>query len=499
MSMKEVKIMVVTKNKVISSLFWKLMERGGTQGVQFIVQVVLARLLLPEEYGIISLTTIFIAIANVFIQQGFGTALVQRKNIKEEEISTVFFLNLLVAFILYFIIFLISPIVAAFYEQPILTNVLRVLALSLFLGAINSVQNAIVARRMQFKRFFYSSLSGIIISGIIGIIFAYKGFGVWALVVNQILNLLISTIVLWFTVKWRPKLVFRIKEIKELFSFGWRVLCSSFIDTVYNEMYGLVIGKVYSSEMLGYYNRGQQFPKIIATNLDSSISTVMLPTLSSQQDNRNTVKNIMRRAIMTSSFLVFPTMIGLAAIAEPMVKIVLTDKWLNCVHFIQMLCISYVFLPVHTSNLQAINAIGRSDIFLKLEIIKKTLGVVFLLIGLKFGIYVLVALKIVHSLISTFINSYPNRKLLNYSFKEQMKDIMPAFILSIVMGIVVYSISFIKISNIILLIIQIIIGILFYMSLAYYFKLESFMYIVTTIKDIFNSRKQNNFYGEKKK
>ena len=473
------------------------MERGGTQGVQFIVQVVLARLLLPEEYGIIALTTIFIAIANVFIQQGFGTALVQKKDVKEEEISSVFFLNLLVAFILYFIIFLISPIVAKFYEQPILTSVLRILSLSLFLGAINSVQNAVVARRMQFKRFFYSSISGIIVSGIIGIILAYRGFGVWALVANQILNVLISTIVLWFTVKWRPKLVFKIKEVKELFSFGWKVLCSSFIDTVYNEMYGLVIGKVYSSEILGYYNRGQQFPKVIATNLDSSISTVMLPTLSSQQDDRNKLKNIMRRAIMTSSFLVFPTMIGLAAIAEPMVKIVLTDKWLNCVPFIQMLCISYAFLPVHTSNLQAINAIGRSDIFLKLEIIKKTLGVIFLLIGLKLGIYVLVALKIVHSLISTFINSYPNKKLLNYSFKEQMKDIMPAFILAIIMGIIVYCVSFIKINIFIILVMQIVIGTLLYMFLAYCFKLESFMYIICTIKDIWNSRKKD-LYKEKK-
>lgn len=473
------------------------MERGGTQGVQFIVQVVLARLLLPEEYGIIALTTIFIAIANVFIQQGFGTALVQKKDVKEEEISSVFFLNLLVAFILYFIIFLISPIVAKFYEQPILTSVLRILSLSLFFGAINSVQNAVVARRMQFKRFFYSSISGIIVSGIIGIILAYRGFGVWALVANQILNVLISTIVLWFTVKWRPKLVFKIKEVKELFSFGWKVLCSSFIDTVYNEMYGLVIGKVYSSEILGYYNRGQQFPKVIATNLDSSISTVMLPTLSSQQDDRNKLKNIMRRAIMTSSFLVFPTMIGLAAIAEPMVKIVLTDKWLNCVPFIQMLCISYAFLPVHTSNLQAINAIGRSDIFLKLEIIKKTLGVIFLLIGLKLGIYVLVALKIVHSLISTFINSYPNKKLLNYSFKEQMKDIMPAFILAIIMGIIVYCVSFIKINIFIILVMQIVIGTLLYMFLAYCFKLESFMYIICTIKDIWNSRKKD-LYKEKK-
>lgn len=476
--------MGTTKRKVISSLFWKLMERGGTQGVQFIVQLVLARLLLPEEYGIIALTTIFITVANVFIQQGFGVALIQKKEIEDIDLSSVFFLNLSVATILYVIIFIASPMIAEFYNQPILTNVLRVLSLTLFMGAINSVQNAIISRRMQFKKYFYSSISGIVLSGVIGIILAYAGFGVWALVINQIVNTFTITLVLWFTVKWRPKLIFSIKRVKELFSFGWKVLCSSLLDTVYNEMYGLVIGKVYTSETLGYYNRGQQFPKVIATNIDGSVSSVMLPTLSSEQDNKTKLKSIMRRAIMTSSFLLFPTMFGLAAIAEPMVKIVLTDKWLPSVFFIQMLSISYAFIPIHTANLQAINALGRSDIFLKLEIIKKVLGIAALCIGIPFGIHAMILFRVIVAFISIFINSYPNKKLLNYSFKEQMKDIMPNMLLAAIMAIVVLSISYLNINPIISLIMQIIVGVVIYIGTSHLLKTEGYCYIVSTIKEL---------------
>ena len=486
--------MGATKRKVISSLFWKLMERGGTQGVQFIVQIVLARLLLPEEYGIIALTTIFITVANVFIQQGFGVALIQKKKIEEEDLSSVFFLNLTVAFLLYIIIFFASPMIAQFYNQPILKNVLRVLSITLFMGAINSVQNAIVSRRMEFKRYFYSSISGIVLSGIVGIILAYLGAGVWALVINQIVNTLTITIVLWFTVKWRPKWIFSIKRLKELFSFGWKVLCSSLLDTIYNEMYGLVIGKVYTSELLGYYNRGQQFPKVIATNIDGSVSSVMLPTLSSEQDNKIRLKSIMRRAIMTSSFLLFPTMFGLAAIAEPMVKLVLTDKWLPCVIFIHMLCVFYAFLPINIGNLQAINAIGRSDIFLKLEIIKKVIGVLMMCISIPLGIYVMVGFKVVNSFVYTFINAYPNKKLFGYSIKEQWKDIFPAMALAAIMAVVVYFMKFLNLNLVVTLFLQAITGCLIYFGGAYIFKLESFQYMLTTIKEL---KQKNSFLSKR--
>lgn len=474
----------IDKSRIISSLFWKLMERGGTQGIQFIVQIVLARLLLPEDYGVIALIIIFLAIANVFVQSGFSIALIQKKDTDETDFSSVLYLSLFVAGGLYTILFLTAPFIADFYKEPQLIPVLRVLSLTLFFGAINSIQYAVVSRTMQFKRLFFSSLIGIVVSGIIGITMAYWGFGVWALVGQQLTNSLLISIILWFTVKWRPRLIFSIKRINSLFSFGWKLLFSSLLDTVYSNIYGLVIGKIYDSEVLGYYNRGNQFPSLIVTNIDGSIQSVMLPVLSENQDDITRVKNMVRRSIVTSSFIIFPMMMGLAVCAEPLVKILLTDKWLPCVPFLQLMCISYAFWPIHTANLQAINALGRSDIFLKLEIIKKCIGLAILCISIPFGIYVMVASQAVVSLISTFINAWPNRKLLGYSYKEQWIDIMPSLLLSLVMGGAVYSISLLELNNWIMITLQVIVGATLYIGLAYIFKLECFRYLVNTSKNL---------------
>lgn len=472
------------KSKIISSLFWKLMERGGTQGIQFIVQIVLARLLLPKDYGVIALITIFLAIANVFVQSGFNTALIQKKDADETDFSSVFYLSLFVAGGQYIILFLTAPFIAGFYNEPQLIPVLRVLSFTLFFGAINSIQYAVVSRTMQFKRLFFSSLSGIVVSGIIGIIMAYWGFGVWALVGQQLTNNLLISVTLWFTVKWRPRLIFSFKRVNSLFSFGWKLLCSSLLDTVYSNIYGLVIGKIYNSEVLGYYNRGNQFPSLIVTNIDGSIQSVMLPVLSANQDNKTRIKNMVRRSIVTSSFIIFPLMIGLAVCAEPLVKILLTDKWLPSVPFLQLMCISYAFWPIHTANLQAINALGRSDIFLKLEIIKKSIGVATLCISIPFGIYVMVGSQAAVSIISTFINAWPNRKLLGYSYKEQWLDIIPSVLLSLFMGGVVYSINLVELNDWITLILQVIVGTTLYIGLAYIFKLECFSYLLKTLKII---------------
>ena len=473
------------RSTIISSLLWKLMERGGTQGIQFIVQIVLARLLLPEEYGIIALITIFLAIANVFVQSGFNTALIQKKDADETDFSSVLYLSLFVAGGLYIILFVTAPLIANFYLEPQLIPVLRVLSLTLFFGAINSIQYAVVSRTMQFKRLFFSSLSGIVVSGIIGITMAYWGFGVWALVGQQLINNLIISIILWFTVKWRPQLVFSMKRVNRLFSFGWKLLCSSLLDTIYNNVYGLVIGKIYNSQTLGYYNRGNQFPSLIVTNIDGSIQSVMLPVLSANQEDKTRVKNMVRRAIVTSSFIIFPLMMGLAVCAEPLVKILLTDKWLPSVPFLQLMCLSYAFWPIHTANLQAINALGRSDIFLKLEIIKKSIGVVALCISIPFGIYAMVGSQAAVSLISTFINAWPNRKLLSYSYKEQWLDIMPSFLLSLLMGVVVYSIKIVALNNWKMLTLQVMVGATLYIGLASLFKLESSNYLLNTLKTMF--------------
>lgn len=474
------------KEKVISSLIWKMMERIGTQGVQFVVQLILARLLLPEDYGILAITTIFISIANVFIQTGFTTSIVQKKEIDEEYTSSMFYLMLIIAIILYMVLFLISPIIASFYNEPRITPIIRILGISLIFGAITSVQNAILSRNMQFKKYFYSSILGIIFSGTVGIILAYIGLGVWALVAQQLTNNLIIMIVLCLVVKWRPKWLFSFKKVKELFKYGWKILVASLIDNIYNDIYGLIIGKIYDSKMLGYYNRGKQFPEVIVNNINGSISGVMLSALSNQQDNKEKLKNMVRRSIITSGFIIFPVVVGLAVVAEPLVKILLTEKWGECVPFMQILCFTYAFYLIDTANLQAIKAIGRSDVYLKLEIIKKVFGFSILLISVPFGIKVMLLLQPVYAIISNLINAYPNRKFLDYSIKEQYKDILPSIILSIIMGIIIYPIKYIIHNSVMLLICQIIMGIIIYMLLSYILKFEALRYLINTVKELRN-------------
>jgi len=481
-----------SKNNVISSLFWKLMERGGTQGVQFLVQIVLARLISPEEFGIIAIVMVFINLARVFVQSGFNTALIQKKDADELDFSSTFYLSLIVAGILYIIIYFTAPIIANFYSDSNLVSVLRVLSLILFTGAFNSIQNAYVSRNLLFRRLFKSSLGAILISGVVGIFAAYQGLGVWALVIQQLVNQISITIIMWFTVNWRPRLIFSIERIKTLFSFGWKLLASSLLNTLYLDLRTLLIGRFYTPSILGYYNRGEQFPKVIVNNVNGSIQSVMLPTLSAYQDDKKRMKKFMRRSIVTSSFLIFPMMIGMAVVAESLVAVVLTETWLPAVPFLQIFCISYMLMPIHTANLQAINALGRSDIFLRLEIFKKTLGVIVLAISLPFGVYAIAIGQVINNVIASFINAYPNKKLLGYGYIEQISDIIPSLFLSVVMGAVVYMFNILNIEGWKILIIQVLIGIIIYIILAIITKNESFSYLLKTIKEIYQNRREKN-------
>lgn len=471
------------KSKVFSSLIWKFLERGGTQGIQFILQLFLARLLTPRDYGTVALITVFIAISTVFVQSGFNIALIQKEEVDEEDISSVFYISLFIATVMYLILWIFAPTIASFYKILELTSIVRVMGLVLFLNTFNSIQNAIVSRNMEFKKLFYSSLGAIIISGILGIILAYRGFGVWSLVYQQLMNHFSICIILWFTVKWRPKLLFSIKKVNKLFSFGGKLLCSSLIDTIYRELVNLIVGKMYSSAILGYYNRGDQFPKVIVSNFNGSIQSVIFPVLASVQHNKAKVKEIMRKAIMMSSYIVFPAMIGLIVISESMVKLVLTEKWLPCVPYLRIFCLSYALWPIHTANLQAINAIGRSDIFLKLEIIKKIVGVSIIIITSRYSPYIIALGTVFSGIISSFINSYPNKKLLNYSYIEQMKDIIPALFISIIMGIIVYLIQLLKCNDILTILLQVIFGGIIYIWLSYITKSESFVYLLNVVKN----------------
>ena len=479
----------INKTKVVSSLLWKLMERGGTQGIQFIVQIALARLLLPKDFGAIAIITVFISLAQVFVQSGFSSALIQNKDVNEVDFSSVFYLSLAVAMLLYVVIYFSAPYVATFYTQPILVPVLRVLSITLIIGAFNSIQNAFVARNMLFKRLFLSSLGSITISGIIGIITAYNGWGVWALILQQLTSHLMATAILFITVKWRPQLLFSFERVKVLFAYGSKLLASALIDTFYRDLRTLIIGRMYTPEMLGFYNRGQQFPNVIISNIDGSIQSVLLPTLSAHQDNIKKVKEMMRRAIVTSTFFIFPMMIGMAIVAEPLVKIVLTEKWLPTVPFLQLFCITYALMPIHTANLQAINAMGRSDIFLRLEIIKKIIGLLILGISLNFDVYAIALGQVFNGIISAFINAYPNKRLLDYSYKEQWQDIMPSLLIAIAMGAIVYSFNYLGLIAWELIILQVCVGVSVYFLLAKIFKIESLNYLVITIKQLLNNRK----------
>lgn len=485
-------VKAVEKTKVFSSLVWKLLERGGTQGIQFLIQIVLARLLAAEQFGTIAIVMVFINIAQVFVQSGFNTALIQKKDADDVDFSSVFYFSLALAGILYLIIFLSAPIIARFYKDDILVPVIRVLSLTLFFGTLNSIQNAYIARNLMFKKLFKSSLGAIIISGSFGLFAAYQGLGVWALVVQQLTNQMTISIIMWFTVKWRPKFIFSIARVKDLFSYGWKLLASSLLNTLYLEIRTLFIGRMYTSSTLGYYNRGQQFPKVIVSNIDGSIQSVMLPTLSAHQDDKKKVKDMMRRAIMTSSFLIFPMMIGMAVVAEPLVKIVLTDKWLPAVPFLQIFCISYALIPIHTANLQAINAMGRSDIFLRLEVVKKLLGLVILGISLPFGVYAIAIGQVISAIISTFINVYPNKHLLNYSYREQWADIMPSLVLAVIMGITVYMFNLINIAAWKVLGLQLVVGVGSYIGLTKIFRVESLSYLIATLTNLFKRRKYNS-------
>ena len=478
------------KKTVISSLVWKFLERLGTQGIQFVVSIILARLLLPSDYGIITMIMVFTAIANSFIQSGFSTSLIQKKNSDELDFSSVFYTSFVIAIICYLILYFTSPLIADFYQMPQIKVILRVLALTLFFGAFNSVQNAKLSKDMKFKTLFFSSLGAIIVSGTTGITMAYLGFGAWALVGQQLANIIASTIILWFTSGWRPKIMFSLTRVKGLFSYGWKIMCSSLIDTFYQNLYNLVIGKFYNSATLGNYNKGEQFPKLIAVNIDGAIGSVMLPAYAREQERKDKVKKMVRRAIVTSSLILFPLMLGLAAIAEPLVKILLTDKWLGCVPFMQILCVVYALYPINTANLQAIKALGKSDYFLKLEIIKKILGITVLIITVPHGVYTMAIGQVIVTIISTMINAFPNRKLLNYNYFEQVKDILPNLLIAILMFIVVYPIKYLIDNTILLLTIQIIVGAIIYIALMNIFKVEAFNYLFDIIKKRFKKNKE---------
>lgn len=479
----------MSSTNVITNFFWRFLERCGAQGVTFIVSIVLARLLDPTVYGTVALVTIFTTIMQVFVDSGMGNALIQKKDADDLDFSSVFYFNMAMCSVLYLIMFFAAPLIASFYRMPELTAIVRVLSFVVVISGVKNVQQAYVSRHLMFKRFFFSTLGGTIGAAVIGIAMAYLGFGVWALVAQMLFNAAVDTTILWITVKWRPKKMFSFQRLKSLFSYGWKLLVSSLIDTVYNDLRQLIIGKKYSSGDLAYYNQGKKFPQLIVTNINTSIDSVLLPTMSKAQDDMAAVRSMTRRAIKTSTFLMMPAMIGLAVCAEPLVRLILTEKWLPCVLFLRIFCITYAFYPIHTANLNAIKAMGRSDLFLKLEIIKKTVGIIAILITMWISVQAMAYSFLVTTILNQIINSWPNKKLLNYSYLEQIKDMMPQILLSLGMGAAIYAVSFLHLSASLTLLIQIPLGVLVYWSGSKIFHVESYTYIIEMVKN-FKKRKK---------
>lgn len=469
--------------KVFSNFIWRFAERCGAQLVTFIVSIVLARILTPSDYGTIALVTVFTTILQVFIDSGLSTALIQKKDADDLDFSSVFYFNFVICIILYLIMFVSAPFIADFYKDSSLVSIVRVISLTLIISGVKGVQQSYVSRHMLFKRFFFSTLGGTIFSAVLGIIMAYAGFGVWAIVFQQLSNNAIDTLILWITVKWRPIKKFSWSRLKNLLSFGWKMLASSLLDTVYNNLRNMIIGKLYTSADLAFYNQGDKFPKLIVTNINTSIDSVLLPTMSNEQDNHVRVKDMTRRAIKISTYIMAPLMIGLAFCAKPIVQIVLTDKWLPCVPYLQIFCISYLFWPIHTANLNAIKAMGRSDLFLKLEVIKKIIGMILLLITMNISVMAMAYSLLISGLLSQVINSWPNRYLLKYSYIDQIKDILPNIVMALIMGVFVYFNNYLNLSVLVSLMIQIILGGIIYLVLSIFTKNDSFTYLINILKN----------------
>ena len=439
------------KTKTISSLFWKLMERGGNAVVSLIVQVVLARLLLPEDFGMLAIIIVFVNIGAVFVQSGLNSALVQSPTISEEDYSTVFWFCFFIALLLYVGIFFIAPFVADFYNSEGLVWPLRAIAILLIINALNAVQIAKVTRDLELKKTFYATIASVVVSGLCGIAVALCGYGVWALVVQQLIYQLVNCAVLGLQIRWRPSFVFSFKRARDLFKFGWKILVSGLLNTLYQSFSSLIIGKQFSQYSL------------------------------------DDVKGLTRRALKTSAFLVIPIMLTFSVVAEPFTRVFLGDQWLAAVPFFQLYCLIYALYPLQTSNLQAINGIGRSDIYLKLEIVKKVYGVIIVLFCALVlqNIYAVVCGLLLSNVISVFVNSLPTKRLIGYSLLEQIKDIFPSILLSVVACAASSLAHLASLSPIIMLIVQVIVAVVLYVLLAAIFKVEEFTYLFTTLKERF--------------
>ncbi len=455
------------KQKTNLALFWSFTEGVGLRGVQFVVGIVLARMLLPEQFGMIGMLTIFLMVAQTFLDSGFGAALIQRPVISDKDTSSIFYFNIAVGVAAAGCLCLAAPWVAAFYDQPVLVGLLRVMSLLLVINSLGLVQSALLSKAIDFKTQTKITLISTVLSGGIGIGMAYRGFGVWSLAVQQLAGAAFRVVLLWMLYSWRPSWVFSLRSLREMFGFGSKLLASGLLNTIFENIYLIVIGRVFSAAQVGYFTRANQLQQLPSHTLTGMVSRVAFPVFSSIQNDRERVKRGMKKALATLVMINFPMMIGLAVTARPLVVVLLTDKWLPCVPYLQLLCLVGLTFPLHVINLSVLQALGRSDLFLRLEIIKKGLVVVNIAIMWRWGIMAMIGGQVVISLASYYLNAYYNKAMLGYSVWEQVGDMYPYLLNAVAMGAIVHAVSYLPLGHpIVLLACQAMTGMVIYYLLG---------------------------------
>lgn len=469
------------KNKTVKGTVWSSLDAFLGQGITFLVGLVLARLLSPEEYGLIAIITIFISVFNSIVDSGFSNALIRKQDATEVDYNTVFYTNLVISAVLSTALFFGAPLIADFFARPQLTPLTQAMSSIVVINAFSIVQNIRLTKNIDFKTKTKVSLIASIVSGVVGIAMAFGGFGVWSLVAQQISRQLLNSVFLWIFNKWLPRLIFSWKSFKEMFDFGWKLLVSGLINTLWTEIYQVVIGKFYQPQTLGQYTRAQQFSSIFSSNLTSIIQRVSYPVLSQLQDDKERLKSGYKRIIKITMLVSFVLMLGLAAIAKPMILVLIGDKWLPAVPFLQILCFNMMLYPLHSINLNMLQVQGRSDLCLKLEIVKKFIGLGPLCLGIFVNIYYMLIGSVFVGFFSYYLNARYSGPFLNYSIKEQVKDIMPGFSIALLMALPVYAISYLPLNPFVLLPIQLLAGLLIVLALCEKIGLEEYKEIKSIV------------------
>lgn len=460
------------KRQTKVGLYWKLADQFSNYGVQFLVGIFMARMLSPDDYGITALPTVFMLVGGIFASAGFGQAMIRKPELTEQDLSTAFYYSMGVGVLIYIILFLLSPLISSFYNIPVLTPLLRVTALSFIYGPIGVPQQIILQRRLDFKTPTIVSVFTRIVSGIVGIYMAYNGYGVWALTISSLISGVFSQIVVMCFVRWYPKTGWSLDSFKYLWGFGNKYMISQVLDTLYNNITPIIIGKFFSTAELGMYNRAQGYARMPSQNVHGVISNVTYPVLAKIQDDNEKLANAYIKMLKVTGYIVFPMMFGLAALAKPLIVVMITDKWLPCVIMLQLICFSMMWWPIHAINLNLLLIKGRSDLFLRLEIIKKFWGLFIMVLSLPFGVVAFCAAGIFSSLVSLAINTYYTGKFLNCGYWEQIRFLAPTLLLSSCIFIACYLLTVILNSYVLQLVIGIPLGITIYFGGSVLFKLD---------------------------